>query len=93
MGIRPPFIEFVALGDENPALLKCLHGGQNNIALIRVNELQADRFRPGPHGFPQASGLETADHGSGITIQRQCPGQKLHCAVVAGDQNDPLAIL
>ena len=93
MGIRPPFIEFVALGDENPALLKRLHGGQNDIALIRVNKLQVDRFGPRPHGFPQASGLETADHGSRITIQRQGPRQKLHCTKVTGDQDDPLAIL
>ena len=63
------------------------------LPLVGVNQVQADGFGPPAHGFPQPVGLEAADHGSGITIQRQGAGQKLHCAEVTGDQDDPLAIL
>ena len=93
VGIRAPFVKFVTLGDENPAGLESLHGRQDNVAFVRVDQVQAHRFGPLAHGFPQPGGLEAADHGSGIAIQRQGAGQKLHCPEVTGDQNDPLAIL
>ena len=48
VGIRSPFIKFITLGNENPALLESLHGRQNDVAAVGVNELQTNRFGPPP---------------------------------------------
>ena len=46
LGIRSPFIKFITLGNENPALLESLHGCHDDVAGIGVKELQTNRFGP-----------------------------------------------
>jgi len=46
VGIRSPFIKFITLGNENSALLESLHGRDDDVAGIGVNELQTNRFGP-----------------------------------------------
>ena len=53
LGIGAPFIELIALGNENPALFESLHGSQDDVTLIGVDEVEAHRLGPLP---PRASG-------------------------------------
>ena len=93
MGISPPFIKFIDLGDQNLACLESLHGRQNDVAGVGVKEVEADGFGPPAQGFPQPVSLKTANHGSGKTIHHQGAGEDLHRAEVTGDQDDSLAFL